>query len=168
MTAFAAASSRWNAPPFAYPFPARSFLAKLSTDIDGAALLERAIDRTFRRGRKARRRAETSLATPDLHRWRKLVKELWHLLRLSRKRLPRRAVTLAARLETLGELLGLDHDHAVLAERLALSPTGDPALMQQLSLIAKQRRALEAEAFALGASIYKAKPRRFRRRMQLA
>jgi CHAD domain-containing protein len=142
-------------------------LARLPADIDGRALLERAIDKTFRRGRTARRRAEFSLATPDLHRWRKLVKELWHLLRLARKRLPKRAGGLAVRLERLSELLGLDHDHAVLAERLALSPGGDPALLQQLSLIAKERRALEAEAFALGARIYSDKPKKFRRRMPL-
>jgi CHAD domain-containing protein len=142
-------------------------LARMPADIDGTALLERAIDKTFRRGRVARRRAEFSLATPDLHRWRKLVKELWHLVRLARKRLPKRAGGLAVRLERLGELLGLDHDHAVLAERLALSPGGDPALLQQLALIAKERRALEAEAFALGARIYRDKPKKFRRRMRL-
>lgn len=142
-------------------------LARLPADLDGAALLDRAIEKTFRRGRTARRRAEFSLATPDLHRWRKLVKELWHLLRLARRRLPKQADALAPRLERLAELLGLDHDHAVLAERLALSPAGDPALMHQLSLIAKERRALEAEAFALGARIYRDKPKRFRRRMRL-
>ncbi len=142
-------------------------LARLPADISGAALLEKAIDKPFRRGRTARRRAEFSLATPELHRWRKLVKELWHLVRLARKRLPKSAGGLAARLERLAELLGLDHDHAVLAERLALSPGGDPALLHQLSLIAKERRALEAEAFALGARIYRDKPKKFRRRMRL-
>jgi CHAD domain-containing protein len=142
-------------------------LRRMPADIDGTALLERAIDKTYRRGRTARRRAEFSLATPDLHRWRKLVKELWHLVRLARKHLPKRAGGLAVRLERLAELLGLDHDHAVLAERLALSPGGDPALLHQLSLIAKERRALEAEAFALGARIYRDKPKKFRRRMRL-
>jgi hypothetical protein len=142
-------------------------LRRMPADIDGTALLERAIDKTYRRGRTARRRAEFSLATPDLHRWRKLVKELWHLVRLARKHLPKRAGGLAVRLERLAELLGLDHDHAVLAERLALSPGGDPALLHQLSLIAKERRALEAEAFALGARIYRDKPKRFRRQMRL-
>jgi hypothetical protein len=48
-----------------------------------------------------------------------------------------------------------------------LSPTGDPALLEQLSLIAKERRTLEAEAFALGERIYRDKPKKFRRRMSL-
>jgi len=56
----------------------------------------------------------------------------------------------------------------MLAERLALSPTGDPALMQQLSLIAKRRRALEAEAFSIGNRLYHKKPKRFRKSMRFA
>jgi len=137
-------------------------------NLDGADLFERALHRGYRRGRAAMRRAMLSLATPDLHRWRKSVKDLWHLIGLARKRLPGRTIALAKHLDELSELLGHDHDHAVLAERLALSPTGDPALMQQLALIAKRRRALEAEAFALGNRLYREKPKRFRKRMRLA
>ena len=106
------------------------------------------------------RLAASSLATPDLHSWRKAVKDLWYLLRLGRRRLPKRAAGMAAKLGRLGETLGLDHDHAMLAERLALSPTGDPALMRQLSLIARERRWLKSESFALGAGIYKRKPKK--------
>jgi CHAD domain-containing protein len=128
--------------------------------IDGAALLGKAILRSYREGRRAMRRAQSSLATPDLHRWRKAVKDLCHLLRLARKRLPPRSRKLAAELRRLGEKLGLDHDHAMLAERLALRPTGDPQLMRQLGIIAEERRALESEAFAIGAEIYRREPKR--------
>lgn len=138
-----------------------------SPDIRGARLFDKALARSYRQGRSAMRRAESSLATPDLHQWRKVVKDLWHLLRLARKRLPQKARADAGRLQTLGELLGNDHDHAMLAERLALSPDGDPALMRQLSLIAKERRSLEAEAFELGAQIYRQKLKKYGRRMRL-
>jgi CHAD domain-containing protein len=141
--------------------------AKIQRPVDGAGLLERALARAYRKGRHAMRQAETSLATPDLHRWRKAVKDLWHLLKLARKRLPRKARSQVEGLARLGELLGLDHDHAVLAERLALSPTGDPALMRQLSLIARERRNLEAGAFKLGRRLYRKTPRRFEGRMRL-
>jgi CHAD domain-containing protein len=110
--------------------------------------------------------AQSSLSTPDLHRWRKLVKQLWFLLRLDRKRLSRHAGKIAPDLERLGEVLGKDNDHALLAEKLALSPTGDISLMSQLSLIAKRRNALEAEAFALGAKLYRRKPDGFMARMK--
>jgi hypothetical protein len=89
-------------------------------------------------------------------------------LRLARKRLPRRAGKLIPEFEQLSELLGLDHDHAVLAEKLAVQPTADPALMAQLALIAQRRRALEAEAFQLGARLYRKRPRAFRERVELS
>jgi CHAD domain-containing protein len=142
-------------------------LGPATEPLDGTDLLRRAIDRAYRRGCKARHRATFSLATPDLHRWRKSVKDLWHLLRLARKRLPSRAGVMATRLERLSELLGLDHDHALLAEKLALSPASDPALMQQLAVIARQRRALEAEAFALGAHLCRYRPKEFQRKLPL-
>lgn len=137
------------------------------TRIKGAALYDRALATTYRKGRKAMQRARSSLATPDLHTWRKQAKSLWHLLRLGRSRLPEAAEKMAADLDRLGDVLGLDHDHALLAEKLALSPTGDPALMRQLAIIAAERRALEAEAFAIGEKVYRRRPSTFARRIRL-
>jgi len=145
----------------------RDEIAALGTDFDGAALLDAALKRSYRRGRRAMRRARTSLATPDLHRWRKEAKHFWHLTRLARRRLPPRARRLARRLDRMSELLGRDHDHALLAERLALSRSGNTSLMRQLALVAEQRRQLEREAFALGGAVYRRKPRAFARRIRL-
>jgi CHAD domain-containing protein len=136
-------------------------ISKFGDDFDGDALIAGALSRTYTKRRRAMTQAQSSLSTPDLHRWRKLVKQLWFLLRLDRKRLSKRAEKIAPDLERLGEVLGKDNDHALLAEKLALSPTADISLMSQLSLIAKRRNALEAEAFALGAHIYKRKPAAF-------
>lgn len=142
-------------------------VAALAPDLaDGRALLERGLDDAYRRGRRWMRRAQVSLATPELHGWRKTVKDLWQLVRLAEKRITRKGQKLEPVLERLGNLLGLDHDHAVLAEKLALSPTGDLALMAQLALIADRRRELEAEAFELGAAIYSESPRSFVRSLQ--
>ncbi len=142
-------------------------VSTFSTDFDGRELYDAALKRTYRRGQRAMRQAQTSLATPDLHHWRAEVKRLWNLMRLARRQLPGQGRRLATRLDRLGELLGLDHDHAMLAEKLALSPAGDPALLRQLSVIAERRRDLEAQAFRLGAKIYRAKPRAFARRIHL-
>ena len=137
-------------------------VAALADDLpDGPALLDRRLDRAYRRGRRWMRRAGVSLATADLHSWRKNVKDLWHLLSLTRGRISRKGQKLAPVLERLASLLGLDHDHAVLAEKLALSPTGDLALMAQLALIADKRRELEAEAFELGEAVYAESPKAF-------
>ena len=141
-------------------------ISTFSDEYDGDALISEALRRTYHKGRRAMEQAQTSLSTPDLHRWRKLVKQLWYLLRLDRKRLPKHAAKVAPDLERLGEVLGQDNDHALLAEKLALSPTGDISLMSQLALIARRRNALEAEAFALGGKIYKRKQQKFMGRLK--
>jgi CHAD domain-containing protein len=150
-------------------------LAALAADIaalkdgslDGQSLLDTGFARAYRRGRRWMRRARANLGTPELHSWRKNVKDLWHLVWLAQARISRKGQKLEPVLERLASLLGLDHDHAVLAEKLALSPTGDLALMAQLELIADRRRELEAEAFELGGSVYGESPRAFVRDLQL-
>ncbi len=132
----------------------------------GRKLLERALRRAYRRGHKAWRRARSSLAMPDLHRWRKDVKHLWHLLRLARKRLPADARKTSRQLEKISGLLGLDHDNAILAAKLVDRPSG-PELMSQLSLIAGKRRSLERKAFQRGEHLYRRKRRRSRRALTL-
>src|SRR5258707_13010721 len=109
-------------------------------------------------------KAQSSVATPDLHRWRKAVKDYWNLIRLGRKCLPRQVRATAAELARLGEVLGLDHDHAVLAERLALWPDPDPGLIRHLSLIARQRQRPEEEAFRLGPKLSRRQPKQRARR----
>jgi len=136
-------------------------------EFNGRRLFEDALKRAYRQGREAMQRAHTSLATPDLHRWRKKVKQLWHLLRLARKRLGDRGTKLAPQLARLSDLLGHDHDHALLAEKLALSPTADLTLMSQLALIADRRREIEAEAFELGERIYADTTKAFAKSLRL-
>jgi len=142
-------------------------LAEMADGIDGEKLFGRALRRSYEDGRKAMHRARTTLSTPDLHAWRKGVKDLWHLIRLARKRLPGRIEGMAGDLERLSEILGRDHDHAVLAEKLALAPDADHSLMRQLAMIAAERRALEKEAFTLGDALYGRKPKAFAARARL-
>lgn len=146
---------------------AEAGLGRLPRGLDGVALFERALARSYRKGRRGMTQAQSSVATPDLHRWRKAVKDYWNLIRLGRMRLPRQVRATAADLARLGEVLGLDHDHAVLAERLALSPDPDPGLMRHLSLIARERRRLEEEAFRLGAILYRRKPSKQAQRLRI-
>jgi hypothetical protein len=137
-----------------------------ATDFEGEALIEGAIKRAYRNGRRAMKRAEMSRGTDDLHGWRKRARHLWHLLRMGRDLIPRRTSPFTASLDRLIEILGLDHDHALLAERLALAPH-DAALQRQLALIADRRRGMEADAFSLGADLYDRKPKAFARRYRL-
>ena len=159
----------------AAPAEVDRLLAELAADVaalpgdpvDGKALLDDGFAQAYRRGRRWMRRARASLATPELHSWRKNVKDLWHLLSLAHRRVSHKGQKMEPVLERLADLLGLDHDHAVLAERLALSPAGDLALMEQLALIADRRRELEAEAFELGDGVYSDSPKDFVRGLAL-
>jgi CHAD domain-containing protein len=139
-------------------------MSKFQADFGGRSCLMAALRRAYAKGRRAMRKAQTTLATPDLHRWRKSAKDLWHILLLARKRLPTKTRSVAKRLDRLGELLGVDNDNALLAEKLALSPSAGHQLMSQLALIAKQRNDLESEAFKLGRRIYRQRPKAFSRR----
>jgi CHAD domain-containing protein len=138
-----------------------------STDFDGAALLNAAVRRAYRRGRQAMRAAGKGRGTAELHAWRKEAKHLWHLLRMARELIPRRTAKYAANLDRLTELLGLDHDHAMLAEKLARSPH-DKSLHCQLALIAQRRSGMEDESFALGTRLFAFKPSEFARRFAIA
>jgi CHAD domain-containing protein len=140
--------------------------ARFPTDFDGGALLNAALARSYRRGRKTMSVANRTRATDDLHRWRKEAKHLWHLVGLTRPRLRKRTRKLAEPLDRLAELLGLDHDHAMLAERVALAPhQGSPTA--ELSLIAERRHELQDQAMRLGGRIYADKPKAFARRNRL-
>jgi hypothetical protein len=112
------------------------------------------------------RDADRTRATADLHRWRKAVKHLWHLISMAEAIVPRRLGRLADPLDRLAEILGLDHDHAMLAERVALAPDAGP-VSDQLAIIGDRRRGLADEAFADGAELYGAKPREFAKRNRL-
>src|SRR5262249_35635593 len=119
--------------------------SRFSSDFDGDRALNAAIERAYKRGRNAMQRAAAGRSTDDLHEWRKHAKHLWHLLKFSRRRIARPTKKLANRLNALAELLGLDHDHAMLAEKLALG-THDRSLNHQLAVIATQRGSMEDEA----------------------
>jgi hypothetical protein len=140
--------------------------SRFATDFDGERVLRKEITRAYRRGRRAMRRALETRATADLHRWRKATKHLWHLLTMAKASVPRRSARLAVRLDGLAELLGLDHDHAMLAERLPLAPDG-ATLSRRLALIAERRRGIADEALALGGALYALNPRRFGKRYGL-
>jgi CHAD domain-containing protein len=142
-------------------------ISRFPANFNGDAVFNAALARSYRRGRKTMSAANRTRATDDLHRWRKEAKHLWHLVCLARSRLPKRTRKLAEPLDRLAEHLGLDHDHAMLAERVALAPHRAPPT-DQLSLIAERRRELQDEALRLGGRVYAGKPRAFARRNRLS
>jgi CHAD domain-containing protein len=138
----------------------------------------------------------------ELHEWRKRVKDLRYAAEMlehrdpqrgdghngtSRRRAKRRRKRarkdsqrlrlLARRADELGELLGEDHDLAVLAEHIRAGRgrggqqtwrLGRRARKTLLALIAKRRRKLRTRALRDGARLYRARPSKFISRVRAA
>ncbi len=115
--------------------------------------------RSYRDGRQAMEVARCSSNAADWHEWRKRVKDHWYHIRLLRNiwKQPMRARQ--RELETLSDLLGNDHDLAVLHERVVgLSDLPAELTSRLLDAIGLQRAKLQTSARPLGARIYAEKP----------
>lgn len=127
------------------------------------------LERSYRRGRDELARVRRRPGDPErLHEWRKRVKDLWYQQRLLRDAWPGVMKAQAAELDELGELLGDDHDLAVLRDELT-APDGVGAgiaadLEPVVAAIDDRRAELQGRALAVGARVYAEKPSAFARR----
>lgn len=133
----------------------------------GWAAIDDGLLRSYKRGHRALRRARASGQDVHLHAWRKRVKDLWYHERLLT---PTCGLTVgghAKELHRLGDLLGDDHDLAVLRRELADPGVPVPVDVDAVvALLDHRRDELQAEAFAIGDRLYAESPKAFRRRMR--
>jgi CHAD domain-containing protein len=137
-------------------------------DDAGVEMLAPGMQRIAKRGRRALRAARAETTDESLHELRKRAKDMWHAARVTRPASPKRLRKLARRAHALSNAAGDDHDLAVLLETArrkagALAP-GERELLERL--IARRRAALQAEALALGARLYRCKPKKLARRIK--
>jgi CHAD domain-containing protein len=104
-----------------------------------------------------------------LHEWRKQAKYLRYQLEVLRPLWPERLEELADEADRMGELLGDDHDLAVLRQTL----TDDPERFGKgrdtemlLALIDRRRAELEEDYMPLGQRFFQDSPKRFGRRLK--
>lgn len=129
----------------------------------GFAALMPGLSLTYRRGRRAFGAARSDPAAERLHAWRKRVKDLWYQLRLLSDVGGEIVAGHAKDAHALADLLGDEHDLAVLREALdALPALADDVV----ALIDRRRAELAAEAFGLGRRVYAEKRRHFAARMR--
>lgn len=147
---------------------------------DPAAPVARGLRRIYARGRRDLRAARNDPRPETLHDWRKRVKDLRHAAELLRCSDPKRMRRVAKRAERLGDLLGEDHDLALLRERALQVAAGsgassdgagsgeatrtDAAVADPPALAAiidRRRAALLEDALRLGAKLYREKPAAF-------
>ena len=141
---------------------------------EGIAIVEPGLRSIYRQGDRRRRRAARSepSGARAMHQWRKRVKDLRYAAEMLDRGDPLRR--LARRADRLGELLGDDHDLAMLAEHLrAPGENGQGHALAVgantrgllLKLIARRRRRLRRRALIKGERLYALKPKRFVRQV---
>jgi CHAD domain-containing protein len=144
--------------------------------------------RIYTRGRVAMRAARRRRRIAEMHEWRKRVKDLRHAAEAlsdsavggagtgtgAAKRGSRRARLrkVGREADRLGEALGEEHDLALLAQRVGAEDAifrGDKAGRKRLQrAIRRRRKRLRDRAFEDGATLYRAGPGRFRKRLPKA
>jgi CHAD domain-containing protein len=130
----------------------------------GWSVLGAGVKRIYRNGREAFAAAQEDPSQEHLHAWRKQVKYLWHQLQVLQPLRPGQLTALADHAHTLANVLGDDHDLAVLSHKFQEEPERFPdrATMQTLAdLIARRRTHLQAQAMTLGRRLYEEHPRLF-------
>jgi CHAD domain-containing protein len=148
---------------------ARERSAAWTFDADGFEALRPGLERIYRRGRRGMRAAAGEPRDECLHEWRKRSKDLWYALQILRPAGPKRMKKLAKRAHRLSDLLGDNHDLAVLrtqVERAGGSFEREASRTALLAVIDRRRLSLQGDAFKLGAKIYEAAPKRFGRSVE--
>ena len=143
---------------------ARVRSASWTYDADGFEALRPGLQRIYRRGRRSMGAAADEPTDEHLHEWRKRAKDLWHALQIVRPADPKRMKSRASRAHELSDLLGDDHDLAVLRVHVAAAdPTvlRKPAQTALLSVIDRRRSSLQRDALKLGARVYRRRPKSF-------
>jgi CHAD domain-containing protein len=136
----------------------------------GAKALAKGVELLYRRARKAGRKAAENPSTEGLHRWRQRTKEFGAALRLLRGMGNRRLSRLVETAQELSELLGDDHDLAVLADTFRRDYDGGAegesaaeeaaALVLIAQAIETRRARLQKCTWKLGKRLFAEKPRR--------
>jgi CHAD domain-containing protein len=133
--------------------------ARLKIKAAGWAAIEPGLQESYRRGWQACKLARRQPSAEHFHEWRKQVKNFWHQLRLLWPAWPAAARSLTERLEQLGELLGEEHDLALLKQFIAAHCANEAGEAVALNrLIEARQKKLRAAALELGSRLYAETP----------
>jgi len=133
---------------------------------DGFETLRPGLHRTYRRARKAMKRAERRDDAESFHEWRKSVKHVRAQLRLLRDVRKGKLRRMIAGAEDLSELLGDEHDLDIVDAALATLSTRHPeALALVRGHVHRRRRKLRSRAITLGRAVLGRRPKAMSRRM---
>lgn len=120
--------------------------------------------RVYRRGRRGMARSVETRSVEDLHEWRKRVKYLRYQMEALSPMYPRLLRATAKSLDDLGEMLGDDHDLAVLGDIIIANPEScrdERERWMLIALIHERRANLQAQALTHGTALYGEQPGAF-------
>jgi CHAD domain-containing protein len=118
--------------------------------------------RIYRRGRRASKEARRDPGTENLHELRKRAKDLWYATQILRNAAPSRLRKLRRGAHALSDLLGEDHDLALLrttAIRHRRELADPAALAALLGVIDRRRAQLERQALDHADRVYAIRPK---------
>lgn len=140
----------------------------LPEGVGGADAVGPGFRRSYAKGRDAFEEALDDPTTAALHELRKRVKDHWYHCRLLRPVWPSVMKARASALSDLAELLGDDHDLALLRARLQQDPDrfgGEEKVDTTSALLDRRRAELQRDAVGLGRRLYADRPKVMERRI---
>ncbi|HEY5744119.1 MAG TPA: CHAD domain-containing protein [Terrimicrobiaceae bacterium] len=131
-------------------------------------LIGRGLRATYKRGRRSMAEAYDKPEAIAFHEWRKHVKDLGYQMQILRNLWPAIFKRLRSELDTLGDLLGKEHDLTVM--RSAILKNVHSGIIQEdlrafLALAEEREFQLQSEAETIGRRIYAEKPKCFIKRI---
>ena len=150
---------------------ARQRVAAWDFQHNGVEALAPGFARIYRRCRRAYRAARKNPSDESFHELRKRTKDLWHAAEILTPAAPKTMRALADTAHRLSDLVGDDHDLAVLSEHSARHPhrVRDKHEAAQLdALIRRRRRKVQHQAIEVASRIFARNPRRLVRRIERA
>jgi CHAD domain-containing protein len=148
---------------------ARARVGDWHLEREGFDALAPGFRRIYRRGRRAYRTARREPSTEHLHELRKRAKYLWYAAQIIRAAAPKKMKRIARRAHELSNLIGEDHDLALLAQRVneRRDRFADETAAGELAALVERRRAeLQREALDLGRRLFRKKPRKVARPLE--
>jgi CHAD domain-containing protein len=142
---------------------ARARIVDWPLEDDSFDALEPGLRRMYRGGRREWRATRKGPTVERLHEWRKRTKELWYDHELLRQLWKPVMKAVGDEAHALSDLLGDDHDLAVLLEWAREHTDPAPELGEAVEA---RRRELQEQALELGARLYADRPKVFMRRLE--
>lgn len=130
-------------------------------DLDWDDIVRR-LATSYRRGQRAMEAARSEPSDERLHEWRKRVKDLLYQSQLLADAWPAVLEVYAAQAHELADLLGDDHDLAVLLSTIESDGEAPPAVEPIVRLARRRRDYLQTQARRLGGLLYAEPPKAFR------